>query len=27
MGLGGAAATLGAAVTWFATHTFTIGPR
>lgn len=27
MALGGAASVLGAAITWFATHTFTIGPR
>lgn len=25
--LGGAGASLGALVTWFASHTFTIGPR
>lgn len=27
MALGGAAATIGGLVTWFATHTFTVGPR
>ena len=27
MALGGAGATLGAVITWFATHTFTVGPR
>jgi hypothetical protein len=27
MGLGGAAATLGGAVTWFATHTINVGPK
>ena len=27
MALGGAAAALGAALTWFASHTFTVGPR
>lgn len=27
MALGGAAATLGAVLSWFASHTFTIGPR
>lgn len=27
MALGGAAATVGAVISWFATHTFTIGPR
>lgn len=25
--LGGAAATLGAGITWFATHTITVGPK
>lgn len=25
--LGGAGATMGGVITWFATHTFTIGPR
>lgn len=27
MGLGGAAATLGGIITWFATHTITVGPK
>ena len=27
MAMGGAAATVGALITWFATHTFTIGPK
>jgi hypothetical protein len=27
MGLGGAAATLGGIITWFATHTVTVGPK
>jgi hypothetical protein len=27
MALGGAAATLGGIITWFATHTITVGPK
>ncbi len=27
MALGGAAATLGGIITWFATHTVTVGPK
>jgi hypothetical protein len=27
MALGGAAATLGGVITWFATHTVTVGPK
>jgi len=27
MALGGAAATLGGVITWFATHTITVGPK
>ncbi len=27
MGLGGAAVTLGGVVTWFATHTISVGPK
>ena len=27
MAMGGAAATVGGLLTWFATHSFTIGPR
>ncbi len=27
MAMGGAAATLGAVITWFATHTVTVGPK